>query len=183
MNAILAWDNLVAYSLQIGLLVGVASFVPALLRLGLPKARLAYWRLLLVACLVLPLMRPWKHAIVTVSTPATAPVVTAPPAPMPKMQTHWAPGEIGLLVLAVGALARLGWLGVGLRRLRRYRKHSTPWRGPAVAFGPRPECRISEDIGSPVTFGLRQPVVLLPGNFEKLAPAMQEAVLLSLIHI
>jgi TonB family protein len=179
MNTALVWNNLVAYSLQIGLLVGVASLVPVLLRLALPKARLAYWQLLLVACLVLPLTRPWKQAIVTVSTPAAvvpmAPAAPAKPVPMPK--THWAPGEIGLLVLAAGALARLGWLAVGLWKLRRYRRHSTPWRGEAVTLGPRPEYRISEEIGSPVTFGLRQPMVLLPRNFDQLAPAMRDAVL------
>ena len=181
MNTALAWDNVVAYSLQIGLLVGLASLVPALLGLRLPKARLAYWHLLLAACLVLPQTRPWRRAIVTVTTPAVAPVASAAPlapvTPMPPAGRHWAPGEIGLLVLAAGALVRLGWLAVGFWRLRRYRRRSTPWRGPAVALGPRPEYRISGDIGSPVTFGLLSPVVLLPRNFEEMPPAMQEAVL------
>jgi len=180
MNTALVWDNLVAYSLQIGLLVGVASVIPALLRTAAPKARLAYWQLLLVACLVLPQTRAWKQATVTVSTPAAAPVapaVAVTPVPMARTGRHWAPGEIGLLILAAGALARLGWLMVGFGKLRRYRRHSTLWRGPAMAFGPRPEYRISEDIGSPVTFGLRSPVVLLPRNFEELAPAMRDAVL------
>ena len=178
MNAALAWENVVAYSLQIGLLVGMASLIPALLGLRLPKARLAYWQLLLAACLVLPQTRPWKQAIVTVSTPAVAaPMVPVAATPALPTRSHWTPGEIGLLVLAAGALARLGWLAVGLWKLRGYRRHSTPWRGPAVAFGPRPEYRISEKIGSPVTFGLRSPVVLLPRNFEHLPPAMQDAVL------
>ena len=178
MNAILTWNNLVAYSLQIGLLVGVASFVPALLRLRLPKARLAYWHLLLVACLVLPQTRPWKQAIVIVTTPALAPMAPVTlAAPVAMAKPHLPPGEIGLLILAAGMLARLGWLTVGFWKLRRYRKHSSLWRGPAVTFGPRPEYRISEDIGSPVTFGLRQPVVLLPRNFGELSPAMQAAVL------
>jgi TonB family protein len=179
MNTALAWDNVVAYSLQIGLLVGVASLIPALLRLRLPKARLAYWHLLLAACLLLPQTRPWKRAVVTVTTPVAAPraIAVAPVAPIPRTGTHWTPGEIGLLVLAAGALGRLGWLALGLWKLRRYRRNSTPWRGPAVAFGPRPEFRISGDIGSPVTFGLRSPVVLLPRNFEELPVAMQEAVL------
>ena len=178
MNAALAWENVVAYSLQIGLLVGVASLIPALLGLRLPKARLAYLQMLLAACLVLPQTRPWKRAIVTVSTPAVAaPMVPVAATPALPARTHWTPGEIGLLVLAAGALARLGWLAVGLWKLRGYRRHSTPWRGPAVAFGPRPEYRISGDIGSPVTFGLRSPVVLLPRNFEQLPAAMQDAVL------
>jgi len=183
MNTALAWENVVAYSLQIGLLVGVASLVPAVLRLRLPKARLVYLQLLLAACLVLPQTRPWRRAMVTVSTPAAAPAArmtpVAPAAPMPvsRTETRWSLGEIGLLILAAGVLARLGWLAVGFGKLRRYRRHSTPWRGPAVAFGRRPDYRVSEDIGSPVTFGLRYPVVLLPRNFEEMPPAMQEAVL------
>jgi len=177
MNTGLAWDNVVAYSLQIGLLVGVASLVPALLGLRLPKARLVYLQILLAACLVLPQMRAWKRALVIVSTPVTAPVAEVAPVQVAAPPVRWTPAEIGLLVLAAGALARLLWLAAGFWRLRRYRRHSTPWRGPAVALGPRPEYRISEDTGSPVTFGLRSPVVLLPRNFEELAPAMQEAVL------
>jgi TonB family protein len=177
MNTALWWDNLVAYSLQIGLLVGVAALVPALLRMVLPKARLMYWHVLLAACLLLPLARPWKQAIIIITTPAATPVETAPPVAAPPARTRWTPGELALLLLAAGALARVGWLAVGLVRLRRYRKHSAPWRGPAVVLGPRPEYRICDDIGSPVTFGLRQPVVLLPGNFDELPLSMQEAVL------
>ena len=53
MNTHLVWDNLVAYSMQIGLLVGLAAFVPVLLRLKVPNAKLAYWHILLSACLAL----------------------------------------------------------------------------------------------------------------------------------
>ncbi len=59
MSVNLMWANLVAYSLQIGLLVGLAAFVPAALRLRLPGTRLVYWHVLLAACLLLPLVRPW----------------------------------------------------------------------------------------------------------------------------
>ena len=127
MNTALAWENVVAYSLQIGLLVGLASLIPALLRLRLPKARLAYWHLLLAACLVLPQTRPWKQAIITVTTPAA---VVTPVAPvvavrMPRTQTHWAPGEIGLLLPALGAVARPGGdarPAAGLPHLRGHRQ-------------------------------------------------------------
>src|SRR5215467_2128477 len=44
--------NLVAYSMQIGLLVGLAAFVPALLRLRLRGAKLFYWHILLRACML-----------------------------------------------------------------------------------------------------------------------------------
>ena len=55
MNLQLVWDNLVAYSMQIGLLVGLAAFIPAALRLRLPASRLAYWHVLLAACRCCPL--------------------------------------------------------------------------------------------------------------------------------
>lgn len=177
MNTALVWGNVVAYSLQIGLLVGLASVVPGLLRLQLPKARLMYWHLLLTACLLLPQTRPWKQAIVTVRVPAMVPEMPPPSTPMTQVTRPWSPGEIGLLLLAAGALGRFGWLAVGFWKLRRYRKHSTPWRGPSVQFGVRPEYRVSEDITSPVTFGLLNPVVLLPRTFLDLAPAMQDAIL------
>ena len=86
MNYPLIWDNLVAYSMQIGLLVGLAAFVPSVLRLRLPAGRLAYWHMLLGACLLLPAVRPWKQAVITlrsyVPPSAPAPVVSpaAPPA-------------------------------------------------------------------------------------------------------
>ena len=39
MNLQLIWDNLVAYSMQIGLLVGLAAFIPTALRLRLPAGQ------------------------------------------------------------------------------------------------------------------------------------------------
>ena len=83
MNYPLIWDNLVAYSMQIGLLVGLAAFVPAALRLRLPGGRLAYWHMLLGACLVLPALRPWKQAVITLSSyvPPSAPAKLLPRTP------------------------------------------------------------------------------------------------------
>ena len=59
MSTGLILNNLVSYSLQIGMLVGLAAFVPALLCLRQPGARLVYWHILLAACLLLPLAQPW----------------------------------------------------------------------------------------------------------------------------
>ena len=43
MNLPLAWDNVVAYSLQIGLLVGLAASFPRVLRLRQP-GELLFWQ-------------------------------------------------------------------------------------------------------------------------------------------
>ena len=81
MNLQLIWDNLVAYSMQIGLLVGLAAFVPTVLRLRLPARRLAYWHILLAACLLLPVVRPWKQAVITLSVFVPAPITAHAPSP------------------------------------------------------------------------------------------------------
>jgi hypothetical protein len=66
MNANLLLNDVALYSLQIGLLVGLAGFVPAVLRLRAPGVKLAYWHFLLAACLLLPVVRPWKQGVVDI---------------------------------------------------------------------------------------------------------------------
>ena len=46
MNSSFVWNNLVTYSLQVGLLVGIAAFVPAMLRFRSPHGKLIYLQLL-----------------------------------------------------------------------------------------------------------------------------------------
>src|ERR1041385_5577948 len=53
----------------------------------------------------------------------------------------------------------------------------TPWKT-------RAELRLSADITSPVTFGIRNPVVLLPSRFPDLDSPTQEAILChELLHV
>ncbi|HEY2018853.1 MAG TPA: M56 family metallopeptidase [Bryobacteraceae bacterium] len=178
MSTQLLWDNVVAYSLQIGLLVGLAAFVPTILRLRLPAARLIYWHILLVACLLLPVIRPWRQAAVSGDIEVTTTIVAVVPATS-RPAREFSTSQMALLLLAAGAVMRLGWLGLGLWRLGRYRRHSTPLR---IRNG----CQIfvSDEISSPVTFGARNPVILLPGGFPHLDPCMQEAILChEMLHV
>lgn len=174
MNISLAWDNLVTYSLQIGLLVGLTSFIPAVLRLWRPKAKLLFWQLLLITCLALPALRPWRHEMITVSEQAPPPLL--PMAPLPPVKHTMPRSEMALLVLAAGAAIRLAWLGAGFWKLRRYRRHSHPLAGPC-AWRVNADLRISEAIASPVTFGYFNPVVLLPAQFPELDHGKQDAIL------
>jgi TonB family protein len=176
-------DNLITYSLQIGLLIGLAAFVPALLRLRVPGARLVYWQILLAACLVVPLVRPWKQQVITDNVNVTTTIIAVIPAgesparPIP-------PGEIALLVLAGGAVIRLGWLALGLWRLRRYRRHSQLWRGAIQRRGTSCPTLLSEHVASPVTFGFWRPVILLPARFPELDEQKQEVILChELLHV
>ena len=182
MNLQLVWDNLVAYSLQIGLLVGLAAFIPAALGLRLPASRLAYWHVLLAACLLLPAVRPWKQAALTLY--AYVPVaITAHVPPRPDPAFTLSPAEIALILLAVGTIVRLAWLATGFWRLARLRRHSRPLR-PVSSWSVEADLRVSDAISSPVTFGFLRPAVLLPGNFSELDATVQDAILChEILHV
>jgi TonB family protein len=181
MSPTLIWNNLVTYSLQIGLLVGLAAFVPTALRLRLPGAKLVYWHILLVACLLLPVLGPWRQEVIAANVDITTTVVAM--APEQASHRSFSSSEIALLLLAAGVLARAVWLGVGFWRLRQYLRHSQPLP-PALLRSTQATLRLCGEIASPVTFGFRKPVVLLPAQFPELEPAVQEAILChELLHV
>ena len=182
MNAHLIWANLVAYSLQIGLLVGFAAFVPTLLRLTVPHVKLAYWHVLLAACLLLPALRPWKQEAPSANTQILTTITEDAPLP-PMPPSSLSKSEIALMILAAGVMIRLTWLAAAFWRLGRLRRNSLPLR-PMPAWGVEADIRISEAISSPVTFGFVHPVVLLPGTFPELDGHIQDAILChEILHI
>ena len=67
MSPPLWFADFVAYCLQVILLVVVGTALPALFRLRSPRVLLAYWQGLLVICLVLPVLQPWKPPAVASS--------------------------------------------------------------------------------------------------------------------
>jgi TonB family protein len=172
----LVWSNVVAYSLQVGLLVGIAGCLPALLRVRLPKARLVFLQLLLLACLLLPLVRPWRSQTVSGLVQVSQGPITPEPARGPEKRLHISGAEVALAVLGAGFAARMGLLALGFWQLRRYRRNSEPLN-LASGWEATAEFRLSADVPSPVTFGLMRPVVLLPHRFLKIDTAMQNAIL------
>jgi TonB family protein len=183
MSGALLWNNFIAYCLQVGLLIGAAGWLPAALRMRSPKARLLFWHALLAACLLIPLIQPWRSEAITatvqVSTGAT--ILVAPAAA--RRSWHISPGEIALAILMAGCMARLGLLATGFWRLRRYRRNSIPL-DPAPAWAVEADLRLSSEIASPVTFGLWKPVVLLPANFPEFDRGLQDAILChEILHV
>ena len=179
----LIWNNMVAYTLQIGLLVALGALVPAVLRLRMPRARLLFWQVLLVACLALPWVRPWRQQVVDSAIRVSTAIMTVasitPPASAP-VHREVPFREIALWLLAAGVVIRLALLGIGLARLGAYRRCG---RGiPADITGVA--LLLSDDVSGPVTFGWLRPVVLLPSRFPSLAPEMREAILRhELMHV
>jgi TonB family protein len=180
--------NIVAYAVQIGLLVGIGAALPALLRLKSPAARLLYWQLLLVACLALPWVRTWRTEVVAVGN--TSVVVTQMTAlAVASAPTRFAippAGELALWLLALGAVVRLIWLATGLLKLAGYRRNgqAVPLQPEWLGVASHTSLLISDEIGGPVTFGFFRPVVLLPAGFLSMPAAMRDAILFhELLHV
>ncbi len=170
------WNNIIAYALQIGLLVGVGALAPPLLQLKTPRARLLFWQVLLVACLALPWVQPWRQEAITVSNTMRSPIQTGVP---------FIP--IVLWLLAGGVTIRLTSLGIGLARLAGYRRRSHTFDSdPVFSIATAASARwfLSDEIPGPVTFGWRDPVVLLPARFPSLRADLRDAILChELIHV
>jgi len=177
--------NLAAWSLQVGVLALAAAALSRLVPVERPAARLALGQGLLFAVLLLPLLQPWPAAAgaVTWSIGPALPLgeaaggTASPPAP-----DRW-PAIVAVL-LATGVALGLSRLALGLLRLRSLRRAGRPLDLPArlasarSQLAPRASFVVSGAVGSPATFGLRRPVVLLPTSFGSLPRERQEAMAL-----
>jgi len=178
-------DNLLAYSLQIAALAAAGTVLPLVLRLRHPGVLLHYWQALFAACLLLPVIQPWRSLplgtlplddIGTVQIQTTLAVVVDGP-------VNLSLASILVAVLALGGLARLTWLGVGFYRLRLYvrKAHSLRPLPEAVVemcrlVGVSPPLYFSSEIGSPVAFGVWKPLILVPESFREMPRDFQRAI-------
>jgi len=176
MNAQLLSNNLLIYAAQIAIVAGAAALTVLLARLRAPRAKLLFWHSTITACLFLPLVRPWKTAVAQSAITVTTTVISTHPA---RPHSAWSLPSfttILLAAIALGTAMRLAWLAAGLWRLRRFRLHSQAF-DPGAPWNLQADLRISDEISSPVTFGYRNAVVLLPPRFRELPSGMQQAIL------
>jgi TonB family protein len=185
---VLTLSNLVAWSAQSAVVVVAGLMAIRLLRLDAPSVRYVALRGLLVVCLALPFVQP------RVAQPAAPSRTVASQTPVAATVRLAAAKETGVrlpmslpqtvaLVIGAGALLRFCWIGVGLARLRTLRR-----LGDAVApssdyddltrlITTNAVIRFVRELGQPVTFGFRAPVILLPSSLLRQPPAIQRAVL------
>jgi beta-lactamase regulating signal transducer with metallopeptidase domain len=201
MNMPLWFSNLVSWSVQVGLLVLAAGFLPRLFQIRQPRVLLAYWRAILGISLVLPFVEPWRRMQSSGSIAFTPDLgsISAIPASNPVV-SHWhflslqIIAEILGVAVLVGIAARFVILAMGLLKLRQFRRASSPISLSAESAAAleemraqlkaRAEFRFSTDVDSPVTFGLAAPVILLPERFLAMDAQSQAAIAChELLHV
>src|SRR6185369_4355944 len=166
-------DNLQSWALQVFAIASIGAVLPLVFRIRHPRSQLAYCHLLLAACLFLPLIQPWQHPTVLVTTtkPAltTASVPSQVAAPLDAL-FPWS--QAAAWVLIAGFAGRLCWTGVGLWMIRRHKAAATPiYPLPASISEACARTNtnalfcVSGDGVGPFTFGFFRPVVLLPASF------------------
>ncbi len=199
MSVLPGFHNLTAYAIQIALLALTGALLPKIFRVRDPGALLAYWQLLLVACLALPLMAQ-KQIIIVPSATASGIVlsdagsVTLPANSQPARRVvNW--NDVSwralLFVIAAGGTLRLAQLVLGLLKLQSLRRNSRrleelpPGLRKTASFAPgEVEILISPDIPSPATYGCLRSTILLPAQFERLDTGEQVSILChELIHV
>jgi TonB family protein len=188
--------NIVAYSVQIAVLVGSAAVIMAIVRVEAPRVALRFWQTLFAACVILPVLQlsltgdgtrvVSGGGVLWSAAAATAGTLAAGIAPLASRVATFI-----VAVLAAGAVVRLAWLGLGLVRLRAIRDRSQPAETVLTLsmplqheLGVRVDVRFADEVSSPATIGVRRPIVLLPHLVADLAPAVQRAILChELIHV
>ncbi|MBI3697261.1 MAG: TonB family protein [Acidobacteria bacterium] len=191
MNTLFWLHNLAAWCLQITLLVLVGALLPLCLRLRAARARLACWQLLLAGCLLLPALQPWEPPALTSTATVSLGIATTAASRPPA--GSWLPSapEMMLLLLGAGILTRAVWLALGFWRLSRYRRQATllspvpeAVESRQAQLGVWPQVYISAGIAGPVTFGIRDAVILLPRRFLEMPPSAQDAIAChELLHV
>jgi TonB family protein len=179
-------SNLASYSVQLALVVLACGVTARALRAVEPRSMLRYWRAVLLLSLLLPALQPWTPARprARVSEAGVLEGAVPPPAAPLVAWPAWVASA-----WALGALARMSWLALGLLRLRQYRRRARAVeleeaRSLARRLGVAASVAVSSELEMPVTFGGRRPTILLPVRLLASAVERQRAVLChEMLHV
>jgi TonB family protein len=144
-----------------------------------------------VVCLLLPFVQPWKaHEMSFMPAPVQRAAVSAPPpdsgSPAGANASRFDSVAVGEFVILAGIGLRLAWIASGMIRLRRIRRRATEaafgFDDLRQAIGSSAPILWSSEVWHPVTFGLFDPVVLLPLALKEADLPAQRAVVAHELH-
>jgi TonB family protein len=189
----LLW-NVAAYAVQLAALVLVALAATAALGVRIPNHMLRFWQCVMAIALLLPLAQPWREAAATTPFVASAATVFLTPreAFVATVESRRLQAITPVLALiALGIVARLGWLAFGLSRVRSLIVNAR--REPAFdalmselnqSLGVTATLMVSEQLEGPATIGVRSPIVLVPPSVLGMSAAVQRAIVChELLHV
>lgn len=185
-------QNLACYSVQILIVVVAGASVRALLRLTEPRLVLRFWQVLLGICLGLPFLQPWQPYLsrnlgeqVTASLAAGRILADS--------RIDWLAGlsaaSLVATLVVLGVLVRLVWMGAGVLRLRALKRRAVWLSASGLPVSDCREARqacfyVTSELQRPATFGISEPVVLLPVRALELDEGQLRSILLhELEHI
>lgn len=181
--------DLVAYSIQAAVIVGVGVVMARVLRLRMARVRHFYWQALLAVCVFLPLLQPWRAEVLESSGSTLVNVnmklaaASAPAGPPVAEIVFW--------LISAGIVLRIVWMVLGLGRLWLYRRNAQRLGQPPEAVVEAQRLApasasffISHQLPMPATFGFFRPAILFPARFLEMESAMQRAIALhELLHV
>jgi len=189
--------NMLAYLAQIAVVIIACAGIPRLLRLRSPVVQYLFWRIVLIVCLALPFIQPWRTLTFTATSLAAASVtpsvipfvdkVSTPATGQAFYSPRFDPVGAALLVLAAGCAIRLLWLAIGIARLRSLRhapatEAADGFDDLSAAIGVSAPILWSPKVRHPVTFGVWRPVILLPVALKSVDAGAQRAVVAHELH-
>jgi beta-lactamase regulating signal transducer with metallopeptidase domain len=182
---------LLAYSLQLAVVVSVLWALLRVLASRSAAVRLRTWQAALVVAMVLPV-----GAFVPISpmSPSGGPeallsiaMVSIEPVNAAARQTAWTPWLVTLL--ALGAALRVAWIGTGWVILR-YRFTTAPsvedprFADTCQTVGVHARLVWRSDVGQPFTYGMAPPVIVVPMDLAPAPDAVLRAIFThELMHV
>jgi TonB family protein len=197
MTPILWLQDVFAFMAQTAIIVAAGAVVARVFRLRHAGTALNYWRVLLLACLLLPLLQPWRTAAPPVAISIVQPSSDASDGPPPPTvhtpdPRRWPRLPDFFLVIIVGGVVaraiRLAFAATSLRRLRLAASPLLPLpraiETASARVGVSADVYVSDHIAGPITFGARRPRILLPPGIVEMDARMVEAIAChELVHV
>src|SRR5579872_5523317 len=101
--------NFVAWMVQAFILVSAGSLLLRLVRVRHPRTELAFCHALLAVCLLLPLLQPWRHPVVEVSSSSDDLTVAPPRNPGADAGLTSVPAAVAAKTISLPAHLEIPW--------------------------------------------------------------------------